>query len=210
MEKIKFRNKFRILSPTGKVMRLNSIINNSGNYQYVEGFKTLEEAQATRNFWAKLRKRNPEDYTIESYSDNVKHLIKPLSAEGNAFVKHNHIFSGKGLKYNTSLQPKDENKYSSTKFYGREVWMFQSTERNKGTTLFKGNKRKAKTAYHDYLTFRSLNSRPEQATFNLSFDLIKSLRKKKFNNRKELKDYLKKRKFTNRQINKIVPKYYYS
>lgn len=210
MEKIKFRNKFRILSPKGKVLYLNSIINNNGVYQYVAGFKTLAEAQATRNQWATLNGRNPEDYTIEMYSENVKHYVKPLSEEGNAIVKQLHIFSGKGLKHNTFIRPKDENKYSPDRFYGRDVWMFQSLERNKGLTVHKGKPQPKHKVDNDTNTFHKFNAQPDHASLDLSFDLVRSLRKKKFENRKELKMYLRKRGFTNRQINKIVPKYYYS
>ena len=208
MEKIKFRNHFRIIDPNGKVLFINSKVNKLGNYQYVSKFDTIAEAQKFRSAWATMTGRNPEEYKIERYSGNIKHEVPVVSNDANKILYDNKVFSGKGLKENTITPKRDENKYSPSRFYGRDVWMFQSTEHNKGTSVNKG-KYKERHSFHDFKTFDTIKNLKNDGAMSLTFEIVRSLKSKHFNNRKEIKDYLRARKFTHRQINGILSKYYF-
>ena len=87
--------------------------------------------------------------------------------------------------------------------------MFQSLERNKGVSLISKKKDKnTGNAIQDLHTFERLNSLSNDGSMNLSFDIVESLRKKTFANRKELKTYLRDRNFSWRQIDTIIWKLY--
>lgn len=209
MDKIKYRNRFRVRDSKGNILYLNSILNSKGEYQFVQGFEELQDAQDARDNWAALHNKSTDEFPIESYSENTPHLVKKLSKRADSIVKRMHLFSGKGLKHNTLTRPRDENKYKPDKFYGRETWMFQSMERAKGTSLVSKLGDKKSHSNQGGIPFERIEKTVNDSTFDLSFNLIESLRKHNFPNRKALKDYLKSRSFSNRQINAIIPKYYY-
>lgn len=210
MEKIVFKNRFRILDPNGKVVYLNSIYNIKGNAQYVMGFDKLTEAQAARRIYVGTIGGDIEDYPIESYSESVSHSVPLVSKEANDEIYRRRLFSGRGLKYNTITPRSQENRYNPSKYYGRQVWMQQSTERSKGVSVIHSKRHKKKPSYSDIETFDKVEKLRNQATFDLSYSLIESLKRHGFENRKALKDYLKSRGYTNSQIKRLSAQYYYT
>lgn len=210
MEKIVFKNRFRILDPQGKIVYLNSIYNIKGNAQYVMGFDRLTEAQAARQLYVNTIGASVDDYPIESYSEQTAHSVPVVSKEANDEIYRRRLFSGKGLKYNTITPHSQDNRYNPEKFYGRSVWMAQSTERNKGLSTIAHKKDKKRSSFSDIETFDKIDKLTNQATFNLNDSLISSLKKHNFPNRKALKDHLKKAGYKNAQIKRLSAQYYHT
>lgn len=207
MESIKFKNKFRIIAPTGEVVRLNTTTTINGNAMFIEGFDTLNEAQSARTAYCYGLGGDPEAYVIESYSDQVAQVVKQrLSPAANNVIARMKVFSGKGLKHNTIIAPREENKYNAAKYYSREVWLAQSAERSKGKTILPRTAKDRQTYVVD--SSQMFNKLHDASEFNLSNSLTAQLKRKKFANRKELKLYLKSRGFTVRQINDLIPRVY--
>lgn len=210
MEKIAYRNKFRIVTKHGDILALNSTVNKIGTVQAIQGFSKREEAESTLRLYCMAANLDEKEFIIESYSESYSLNVPIIKDEAvNKAIARRKLFSGKGLKYNGSIPPKEENKYRPDKFYTTEIWLAQSTERNKGTSLVsrKGDGRKFKNAgVADTDTFEKMERlKPHNTTINSPFfdGLIPKLKLMGFNNRKELREYLHPRGFSNRIIDSI-------
>ncbi len=197
MEKIAFKNRFRIIAPNGQICRLNSGVDG----RFIEGFDTLEEATLTRNIYFNRAGENIEAYIIESYAEPLKLVVPVVKQKAfNNELSRLRVFNGKALKFNTMLRSKDENRYKPDKFYSKEVWFAQSAERSKGQSLIAKIKPKKESSTSDRdKTIADMN----HGSF-IESRLLDTFKAMKFPNRKTLKDYLKPRGFTKRQMDKIA------
>lgn len=195
MDKVAFKQKFRIIAPNGTIVRLN----HDGIWK--EGFDTFEEAQLTRNVYY-ANATNLEDYKIEPYSPDKDKLTVPVlkDKQMNKELAKRKVFSGKGLKFNSSISQKDENKYKPDKFYSREVWLAQSAERSKGQSVIAKVKPKKLSSAHE----RDNVIKDMEHGYFIESTMLESLRKKEFPNRKALWEYLKPKGFSQRQMKRYA------
>lgn len=194
MEKVAFKNRFRILAPNGTVCRLNY------DGRWVEGFDTLEEAQLTRNVYFH-NATNLEDYVIETYAEKDR-LSVPIirDVDMNREIEKRKVFNGKAIKFNSSIPAKEENKYKPDKFYSRDVWFAQSAERSKGKSVIARVKpKKLSSANPQDGRVKDMNH-----GYFMESGVLESLRKKNFKNRKELWTHLKANGFSQRQMKKLA------
>lgn len=202
-EAIRFKNRFRILYH-GKVLALNSITNSNGNSQFVQGFETLQEAIDTRRIYAGIRGVHEEDLSIESYSENTRHLVPGFSMEVNKELERRKVFSGKGLRFK-NWENRHDNKYQPGKYYGPEVGLAQSAERSKGMSIISKVKEKKDRARAGASKLTGMgpsgmyfSSMADHGAMTLGYSLVDSLRKKELG-RKALRKYLRAAGYTVRQ-----------
>lgn len=212
--KIYIRNKFRIRNLiTGKIEKLASDIDKNGKDIWVEGFNSHAEATLEMNRWLMFRPQYRGKMVVESYPDKSNTTQTAIdNPRVNRKLEKLRVFSGAGLKHNSSIKKRDENRYSSDKYYDRDTWMAQSVERAKGHNLI----RKQGKAYFnhgerasdipessggyivDTVTQDKVDKLKDHSGLNLSYCVVDNIRKQlhKFNNRKEIKVWLKKRGYS--------------
>jgi len=198
-----FRNKFRVRNlKTRQIERLNVVEDINGNYRFVVGFDSLAQAQAAIDVY-KLVVRS--EFEVETYSTQQRHEIEQPSIGASKLLEAYKVFSGKGLKFNTDTRLSSENKYDPNGWYGREVYMYQSTERNKGLSLVYKQKGKANPIENSG-TFAKIKALTNDGCMTLDYCVVESLRKQvnDFANRKEMYQWLRSRHYTNRKSKRII------
>jgi hypothetical protein len=206
MFKTYIRNKFRVRNlRTNQIERLNTILNVKNVYQMVTGFETYAEAEQA----LKLYMPNPEYrqfYRVESYGDSTRYELPIPSEQAAKVLESRKYFSGKGLQYNTDIRRSDEQKYSSGKFYTREIWLAQSVERAKGLTVNKGKVKRER--FNATNVFNTLQGQSNDGTLSLKGCIVDSIRKKlkagELTDRKSIKTFLRERGYTSRNTNRII------
>lgn len=215
MDKIVFKNKFRILDKNKDILRLNSTTDKNGVERYTEGFDSQMQAIAALNLYCIASNAKIIDYELETYAEQAS-LIVPITKDEdiNKGLAKMKVFSGKGIQFNTDFHTrKEDNKYKADKFYSREVWMAQSTERNKGLSLVhkQGDKKKFKSSGYDKETADKIQALSWGRT-NVpdgQIDMwVRPLLKMKFDNARAVHVFLKQKGYTNRQAKKIFVAYY--
>lgn len=210
MERIVIKNRFRVVdSNTKQTIFLNTVTDVNGIQRFVNSFDKYEEAKSAAKMYALMCNQPISRYVIQPFAAQGRHVIKALSPEASQLVKERKMLSGEGLKYNTFTPPRQENKYNSDGWYGRETYMYQSTERNKGLSLIhKMKDKKGSNTGEDHATQHALNKLVNDGTLSLSSGIVTSLKKKKWANRLEIKTHLKGLGYTCRQIDRILHQYY--
>lgn len=213
MEKIVIRNYFRVLDTlTHCYVALNTITDKKGYQRYTNRFTSYKEAQAAANLYALACGSKPDRYKVETYASGKPAILQPLTEEQGRLLRMYKSLSGKGLALNSRIPKQEEQKYSPDKYYGREVFMYQSTERSKGISTIHKLKDKNKNTNPDIHTFERIESLTNKGVLLnslLTGGIVNHLLKRKWVNRKEIKDYIRSRGgYSARQINRIICQYY--
>lgn len=214
MERIVIRNYFRVFDTvTHCYVALNTITDKKGYQRYTSRFLSYKEAQAAANLYALACGSKPERYKVETYASGKPAILQPLTKEQGRLLRLYKSLSGKGLALNSRIPKQEEQKYSPDKYYGREVFMYQSTERSKGISLIHKLGDKNKNTNPDIHTFERIQALTNKGVLLdcLTGGIVTHLLKRKWANRKEVKDYIRSRGgYSARQINRIVSQYYQS
>lgn len=208
-KKIVYKNRFRVRDLVlGKIIALNTITDARGVYRFVAPFDSYAEALAAMKLNASYSHRPESEFKVESYGYSQKHEVPVVSEAANKILARMKAFSGKGLAYNTLIPKKDERKYDPSRYYTREIHMFQSMERNKGLSTLPRAKADKSASIVDTVTAERIQKLKSHGT--LEGGIIDNIRKKidSFPNRKALKDHLRKAGFSVKQTNKLICKVY--
>lgn len=213
MERIVYTNRFRIVDTlVSKVLTLNTIEDRNGVLRYVAGFDKYSDAEESMKIYAAACGQPISRYRIVSYADKDRRTIKTLTEEQKLDLNqrgYKRLFNGKGLQYNTFTPKREENKYNPSGFYGREVYMYQSTERNKGISLVhKLKDKKGINTGEDIITSHRIQNLTNDGAMSLTNGIVTSLLKKKFADRKSLRTHLKSCGYSCRQTDRIIYQYY--
>lgn len=216
MEKIVFRNKFRVLDADNNIVRLNTNTDRNGVAKYIEGFETQGDAIAALNLYCIAAGLETTSFSIESYPESQSFTVPVTkSANINKALSKLKVFNGKGLKFNTDYHTrKNDNKYKPDKYYGPDVRMAQSVTHNKGISLIskKGDSRKFKNAGVEDIETAQKVERLKGARYTIqpSFidHLVESLSRQPFTSAQDLKKHLRSKGFSARQTNEIFVKVY--
>lgn len=213
MERIVYTNLFRIVDTvTSKVLTLNTIEDKNGILRYVAGFNKFSEADESMKIYAAACGQPTSRYRIVSYASKDRRTIKQLTEEQKIDLNqrgYKRLFNGKGLQYNTFTPKREENKYNPNGFYGREVYMYQSTERNKGISLIhKLRDKKGVNTGEDVHTSERIQNLTNDGAMSLSHGIVTSLLKREWPDRKTIRTHLKKCGYSCRQTDRILYQYY--
>lgn len=216
MEKVVFRNKFRVLDSDCNIVRLNTNTDRNGVAKYIEGFETQGDAIAALNLYCIAGGLDVGTFTVESYPESQSFIVPITKNEQvNKGLAKLKVFNGKGLKFNTDYHTrKNDNKYKPDKYYGPDVRMAQSVEHNKGISLIskKGDSRKFKNAGVEDIETAQKVERLKGARYTVqpSFidHLVESLSRQNFSSAQNLKQHLRDKGFSTRQTNEIFLKVY--